>query len=85
MESARDLFICFRHIRLRTTGETATGRILPMPSGGTVTDIFTDDWNCDGVYDPEILIDDTGASFTGTGLPNTNVDTAYYQLLFCPC
>ena len=46
--------------------ETATGRIIADAVGWDRDGVFTDDWNCDGVNDPEILIDDPGASFTGS-------------------
>jgi hypothetical protein len=46
--------------------ETVTGRIIADAIGWDSDGVFTDDWNCDGVNDPEIIIDDPGASFTGS-------------------
>ena len=62
--------------------DTATGRIVADVMGWDSDGVFTDDWNCDGINDPEIIVDDTGAVFAGSWtLSNTDRyanSTRYY-------
>lgn len=47
-------------------GESSLGRAAADVIGWDSDGVFVDDWNGDGILDPEILLDDPSAVFTGT-------------------
>ena len=79
MESPGDIHHNTASGSVTLTSEGANQYIMADAIGWDSDGVFTDDWNCDGIPDPEVLIDDPDATYTGTWTNATNNSYGTYR------